>query len=226
MWRPCYQQKGDTCGYWCTRIAVEILLKRKFNKAEEEQFEKYKSMCSKEGVTLFKSCLQFQKYFPQEYFPELEVNFDNVESEVGKFSSDHIIEQLDKPNTVCLLNMQNMDFKGKTFKECSKGGGHNVCCYGYNNTNFLIQDSNQYKVKRVNKCEKTLARTLVDTGYNQYFDAANGDPYETLGKVKTLNQSVFHVSEVVAVYLGKPRKQPQVVRTSSRLKPKPLKLKL
>ena len=221
MSRPCYQQDGDTCGYWCTRIAVEILLGRKFEGDELNRFKTYKSMCAKEGVTLFTSCVNFQSYFP-----ELAVKFDNVESEVGKFSSKNIIEQLDKPNTVCLLNMQNMDFEGKSFKESKGGGGHNVCCYGYNDTNFLIQDSNQYKVNRVNKCEKTLARTLVDTGYNQYFDAANGDPYETLGNVKTLNQSVFHVSEVVAVYLGKPRKQPQVVRTSSRLKTKPLKLKL
>jgi hypothetical protein len=223
MFLPCYQQDGDTCGYWCTRIAVEMLLKRKFQGDELNRFKTYKSMCSKEGVTLFKSCLQFQKYFPQ-----LEVNFDNVESQVGKFSSDHIIEQLDQPNTVCLLNMQNMDFKGKTFKECSKGGGHNVCCYGYNDTNFLIQDSNQYPVSRKNnkpiyKCEKTLARTLVDTGYNQYVDAAR-DLYKNLEILEKLNKSVFHVSEVVAVYLGEAREQPPTVRTSSRLKTKSLKL--
>lgn len=216
MPRPCYQQDGDTCGYWCTRIAVEILLGRKFEGDELKRFKEYKSMCAKEGVTLFTSCDRFKRFFP-----ELKVNFYNVGSEVGKFSSENIIEHLNKPNTVCLLNMQNMDFKGKTFKEKSKGGGHNVCCYGYNDTNFLIQDSN----KHGNKCEKTLARTLVDTGYNQYVAAAR-NVYGNLEIVKDLNKNVFHVSEVVAVYLGKERKQPPKVRTSRRLAKTELKLKL
>lgn len=199
--RPCYQQDGDTCGYWCTRIAVEILLKRKFNEDELRRFKEYKSMCSKEGVTLFKSCLQFQEHFPElkvnEHFPELNVNFDNVTNDIiGKFNSEDIIEHLNKPNTVCLLNMQNMDFKDKTFIECKKGGGHNVCCYGYDKVkrNFLIQDSNRYLVSRKNnkpnyKCEKTLARTLVDTGYNKYVDAK----YD-VAIVENLNREAFHVS--------------------------------
>ena len=144
----------------------------------------------------------------QKYFPELKVNFDNVESD-GKFSSDHITKELDKPNTVCLLNMQNMDFKRNTFVENRKDNyGHNVCCYGYDETNFLIQDSNKFS----NRCKKTLTRELVETGYKKYVGA-------DLTKVLKLNKTVFHVSEVVAVYLGEPREKATVVRRSRRRRP-------
>ena len=200
MSRPCYQQRGDTCGYWCTRIAVEILLGRKFKGDELERFNEYKSMCSKEGVTLFTSCQRFLSFFP-----ELGVNFDNVESD-GKFSSDHIVKELNTPNTVCLLNMQNMDFQKNTIVENQKEKyGHNVCCYGYDGTNFMIQDSNKYG----KDCKKTLTREMVDTGYKEYVGA-------DLEQVLRLNKTIFHVSEVVAVYLGNPREQPTVVRRSGR----------
>lgn len=197
--RTCYQQKGNTCGYWCTRIAVEMLLGRKFDRGEVKRFNDYKNMCSKDGVTLFQSCKQFEGLFP-----ELGINFDNVESD-GKFSSTHIVKELAKPKTVCLLNMQNMDFKRDTIVADQGGEGHNICCYGYDDTTLWLQDSNKYR----NKCEKTLSRNLVDTGYNQFVGAG-------LEKVLKLNKTVFHVSEVVAVYLGDKREKVKVVRRSSR----------
>ena len=195
---PCYQQRGDTCGYWCTRIAAEILMGRKFQGDELKRFKEYKAMCSKEGVTLMNSAIRFEKFFP-----ELQVNFDALDTD--RASSKDIQAALDVPGTVCLLNMQNMDFKGNEFVEKSKGGGHNVCCYGYDDTCFLVQDSNKYS----KSCKKKLHKWLVDRGAKA-FEGAD------LEKMLKLNKEIFHITEVMCVYLGEPRQQRRAAPRRSR----------
>lgn len=196
--RPCYQQDGDTCGYWCTRIAAEILMQRKFKGDELKRFKDYKSTCSLQGVTLLDSTNKFKAYFP-----EIPINFDALD--VDRPASKDITKLL-KPDTVVLLNLQNMDFKATKIVENQKNKyGHNVCCYGYDNENLFIQDSN----KSGGKCKKTLSRVLVDKGA-QLFQGAD------LDMIMKLNKKVFHVTEVMVVYLGKPRPKVAVVRRSRR----------
>lgn len=187
---PCYQQIGDTCGYWCTRIAAEILMNRKFKGDELKRFTKYKAMCSREGVTLMNSAIRFEKFFP-----ELNVNFDAVDTD--RAQSAEIQAALDVPGTVVLLNMQNMDFQKNEIVENSKDNyGHNVCCFGYDDDYFYIQDSNKYG----GSCKKRLSKALVDRGADAYIGA-------DLDKMLKLNKTIFHVTEVMSVYLGEPREQ-------------------
>lgn len=191
---PCYQQIGDTCGYWCTRIAAEILMGRKFKNSKKggelARFKEYKSMCSLKGVTLMDSTNRFKSYFP-----ELGVNFDPLDSD--RPNSAQIQALLDVPNTVVLLNMQNMDFQRNEIVGNSKNHyGHNVCCYAYDENYFYIQDSNKYG----KSCKKKLSRALVDKGSSAYEGA-------DLDKIMKLNKSIFHITEVMSAYLGEARQQ-------------------
>lgn len=196
---PCYQQRGDTCGYWCTRIAAEILLGRKFRGEELKRFKKYKSMCSREGVTLMLSVVRFNNFFP-----ELGINFDALDND--RVNSKQIEEELDKENTVVLLNMQNMDFsKDRIVENTKENYGHNVCCYGYDDTYFYIQDSNKYN----KNCKKTLLKELVNKGAKAFENV-------TIDNLRKLNKSVFHIAEAVSVYKGEPRKKVVTVRRSRR----------
>jgi hypothetical protein len=187
---PCYQQVGDTCGYWCTRIAAEILMGRKFKGDELKKFKEYKAMCSRDGVTLMNSAIRFAKFFP-----DMCVNIDALDTD--RATVEEIQKALDIPGTVCLLNMQNMDFKGDEFVENSKNHyGHNVCCVSYDDEYFYIQDSNKYK----NSCKKRLKKALVAKGAKAF----EGADLDTMLK---LNKKIFHITEVMCVYLGKPREQ-------------------
>ena len=185
---PCYQQGLNDCGYYCLRVAAEITLKRKFNKNETSIFRDFKGQCAETGAQLALSTARFASYFP-----DIGVHFNELSSYVSSaateeyISPDAIKQCLDQGHVV-VLNIQNIAFRGKTLVR-SKGrdNGHNICCVGYDDSNFIFQDSN----KSSKSCKKTMRIQTLQTGYEQLVKAG-----EDLEKRLKAMFAATHVTEM------------------------------
>ena len=183
---PCYQQGVNDCGYYCLRIAAEITRKRKMTTTEEKTFDKFKGTCAKKGSQLELSTSRFSSYFPNfgVYFNTYE---SYLSSDPGEYISPDEIKSILDQGKVVVLNIQNMDFKKKTLIRCKGGGGHNICCIGYDDKKFIFQDSNKYG----NSCTKTMAIDVLQTGYETLV-GAKGDLEKRLEAMKVAT----HVAEI------------------------------
>lgn len=183
---PCYQQGDNDCGYYCLRIAAEITRKREMSKKEIQVFVKFKGMCAKKGSQLELSTSRFSSYFPNfgVYFNTYE---SYLSSDPGEYISPDEIKSILDQGKVVVLNIQNMKFKKKTLIRCQGGGGHNICCIGYDARNFIFQDSNTYR----NLYTKTMAIRTLQTGYETLLGA--GDDLEK--RLKAMNVAT-HVAEI------------------------------
>lgn len=183
---PCYQQGENDCGYYCLRIAAEITRKQKMTTTEIKTFNKFKNLCAQVGSQLELSTARFSRFFPKfgVFFNKYE---SYLSSEPGEYISPDEIKFILDQGKVVVLNIQNMDFKKKTLIRCQGGGGHNICCIGYDTKNFIFQDSNQYG----NSCTKTMAIRTLQTGYETLLGA--GDDLEK--RLKAMKVAT-HVAEI------------------------------
>lgn len=183
---PCYQQGDNDCGYYCLRIAAEITRKQQMTTTEIKIFNKFKKLCAQVGSQLELSTARFSSYFPNfgVYFNKYE---PYLSGEPGEYISPDEIKSILDQDKVVVLNIQNMDFKKKTLIRCKGGGGHNICCIGYDDKNFNFQDSNTYG----NSCTKTMAIRTLQTGYETLLGA--GDDLEK--RLKAMKVAT-HVAEI------------------------------
>jgi hypothetical protein len=186
----CYQQGDNDCGYFCLRIAAEITIGRKFDAAERRVFsEQFLSLCLMSGERLEKSTEEFNQTFSSDTFPELgTVYFATKEATV--FSPQDVIEKLDEGQQVVVLNIQNMDFRSKTF--VSGRYGHNVCCIGHDNGKLIFADSNRVS----GSCRKTMAIEILQEGYDRILNATKNADDLLDAQKKVMRTHPTHISEM------------------------------
>jgi len=180
----CYDQQqyknGDSnCGYFCLRIAAEIVLGREFSDSEKKTFEDvFLDMCLISGQRISVSSAQFSATFP-----EIDVYFQT--DEATEYSPDAVIEKLDAGEQVLILNIQNMNFRGN---ELIKGRfGHNICCVGHKDGKLIFKDSNKFH----GRCRKTMDISILHDGYDDLKDAKDIDT-----RTRALRQHPTHISEM------------------------------
>lgn len=182
---PCYQQGDNDCGYYCLRIAAEITLKRKMTSDEAKVFRKFKGLCAQVGSQLELSTSRFSSFFP-----DIGVYFNRYEAyveEPGEYISPDTIKSILDQGKMVVVNIQNMDFRRNTLVRCKGGGGHNICCMGYDTRNFIFQDSNRYS----NSCTKTMSIQTLQKGYEAILTAG-----EDLEKRLKAMKTATHVTEM------------------------------
>ena len=205
----CYDQANylngeSNCGYFCLRIAAEIVLGRKFTKGkkgkdgEQEVFEKqFLGLCLKSGQRISESSAQFNATFP-----EIDVYFQTEEA--TEYSPEAVVAKLDAGEKVLVLNIQNMNFRGN---KLVKGRfGHNICCVGHKDGKLIFKDSNKYR----GKCRKTMDISILQTGYDALKDAKDIDT-----RARALRQNPTHISEMFWTTREKPVR-PTMIRKSRR----------
>lgn len=206
---PKYQQGENDCGYWSLRIASEITLGKPMTKAQGKKFKSYLSLCAKQGVNLFLSTVQFNKYFS-----EMHIYFNMKECYgIGKheeyITTDDVKACL-KLNKVVVCNIQNIDFhKNTLIKAEGKGqSGHSICIYGSSENALICRDSNVYR--RSN--DKTISIALLDEGHAKVKNA------KTLELRLKAMRTETHITEMFVVDT-EPLEPPVVRRRSKRHKP-------
>ena len=192
---PCYQQGQGDCGYYCVKIAAEMLLQRRFTEQENQMFDHFKSHCGKKGEQI-----RFTTKLFNQLFPELPVQFE-VEDESIMISPDMIRNVLDS-NGFPLINIQRMRFHSDTITDGGQknNDGHNVCVIGYDGTHFFIQDSNKYK----GHCLKKLDISLVQQAYDDWMKIEH---LNNLRLTQKFMNKRFYVIELIHAYKAKKKRK-------------------
>ena len=197
----CYQQGPNDCGYYSLRIAAEIALGRKFNASEVKDFkDNFLSLCLMSGERLEKSTEEFSQVFKG-----MGVYF--ATEEAVEYSPATVIEKLDAGEKVLVLNIQNMDFRGKRLV---KGRyGHNICCVGHSDGKLIFADSNR-------PCRKTMDISILQGGYEaiQTSVANASDVLDARNRVMRTHPT--HISEVFWVTKERPVKVKSLRRSGRR----------
>lgn len=196
-----YQNGDSNCGYFCLRIAAEIILGRKFNKTERTTFtDEFLGLCLVSGQRISESSTQFNATFP-----EIDVYFETEEA--TEYSPEAVVAKLDAGEQVLVLNIQNMNFRGN---KLIKGRfGHNICCVGHRDGKLIFKDSNKYR----GKCEKTMDISILQAGYDALKDAKDIDT-----RARALRQHPTHISEMFWTTREKPVRRTTVRRSRRRRK--------
>ena len=120
----------------------------------KKTFSAYKKQGAKAGACLFLSTHRFQTSFPtSNLFPRVETRGVYPPAAIRSCLDGHIV----------ILNIQHVGFKGTTLVPQEGDGGHNICCVGYDDTSFVLHDSNTYRALS----QDTPASTLQD-GYDTH----------------------------------------------------------
>lgn len=197
----CYQQGQNDCGYYSLRIAAEIALGRKFNASEVKDFtDNFLSLCLMSGERLEKSTEEFGHVFK-----DTGVYFTTEEAD--EYSPDTVIEKLDAGEKVLVLNIQNMDFRGK---KLVKGRyGHNICCVGHSDGKLIFADSNR-------PCRKTMDISILRDGY-EAIRASVVDTSDVLdARNRVMRTHPTHISEVFWVTNERPTPAKRLRRSGRR----------
>tara|TARA_B110001450_G_scaffold255030_1_gene281607 strand:- start:310 stop:954 length:645 start_codon:yes stop_codon:yes gene_type:complete len=194
-----YQNGESNCGYFCLRIAAEIVLGRTFDQAERTTFtNEFLGMCLVSGQRISESSAQFN-----EKFPEIDVYFKTEEA--NEYSPEAVVTKLDAGHQVLVLNIQNMNFRGN---KLVKGRfGHNICCVGHEDGKLIFKDSNKYH----GKCKKTMAISILQAGYDALKDAKDIDT-----RARALRQHPTHISEMFWTTREKPVRSTTIRRSRRR----------
>ena len=182
---PCYQQGASDCGYWCLRIAAEISMRRRFTREEAKTFTAFKRQCAKAGSCLSLSTARFAAAFP-----DLGVHFNPSEAYAAEeFVSPAMIKSALDAGRVVVLNIQRVALRRDALVPGEKDG-HNVCCVGYDERDFIFHDSNKYR----NKCRKTMRISDLQEGYDRVVSA--GDDLEA--RVRAMSSATYASEMYVA----------------------------
>ena len=137
---------------------------------ELKSFRKFKNLCAQVGSTLEISTSRWSSFFPE--FGAYFNNYAAYLSEPpGEYISPTEIKAILDQDKVVVINIQNIDFQKKTLVRCEGGGGHNICCIGYDENNLIFQDSNRLvaALSNSNSCgnlwTKTISIRTLQTGY-------------------------------------------------------------
>ena len=201
---PFVTNKANDCGYYSLRIAAEVALGRKFNTAETKVFrENFLSLCLMSGERLEKSTEEFV-----ELFPDMGVYFETEEA--TEYSPQMVVDKLDAGEKVLVLNIQNMNFRGRTFVRGRYG--HNVCCIGHKDGKLIFADSN----RQSGSCRKTMDISILQKGYDAIVSAVSNSSDELDARSKVMRSHPTHISEVYWVTRDRPQKRLRKLRRSRR----------
>lgn len=204
----CYQQGDSDCGYYCLRIAAEIVLQRRFNSEEASTFRnEFLGMCLVSGQRLEFSIGQFAQHYP-----DMGVYFI-TEPDVFEFSPATVVEKLDAGCKALVLNIQNIKFKGSTFVRGRYG--HNICCIGHKDGKLIFADSN----RSAGSCRKTMDMAILQKGFDDIQQAIQDGSDEGESRQRIERQQ--HPTRIVEMFWATtelPYQKSVSVRRSKRLK--------
>ena len=197
---PCnLQGTTNKCCYYSVRTAVELLLKRPFNKAEKSMFQTYHRLCPRVGDIFSNSIAYFT-----DMFEAMNITFTRVPAEVTRRRTRRskgtdaplwvTVDQIEQALLFgpVLLNVQNMDFSGNRVVHGvgSAGGpdGHCICCYDSNVHDLILKDTNAYR----GSCIKLLSKDDLQRGIK----VMNTDYGYDRDKQIREQKSAFFISEM------------------------------